>query len=90
MEHACCVKEEVKPVTSGFDWTTGSVVCQEYRLVFAGLCDRGFRYHSGLSDLCAGNQCDVGDGAGNVKRPADQYCAGNLYTQSPNGVEAGL
>ncbi len=25
MEHACCVKEEVKPVTSGFDWTTGSV-----------------------------------------------------------------
>jgi hypothetical protein len=25
MEHACCVKEEVKPEISSFDWTTGSV-----------------------------------------------------------------
>ena len=25
MEHACCVKEEVKPEASSFDWTTGSV-----------------------------------------------------------------
>ncbi|WP_372780064.1 DUF4396 domain-containing protein [Litorivivens sp.] len=25
MEHACCVKEETKPATSSFDWTTGSV-----------------------------------------------------------------
>ncbi len=25
MEHACCVKEETRPATSSFDWTTGSV-----------------------------------------------------------------